>query len=134
MLFLHCSNWTIGTIVNGFAAHETLSGQKGILYGGSGHLLGLLVFTFFCFCWLGQPFPLLFQEICKLTPVFPYKAIQLLGIVVVVVWSAFWTFVLLKCMEWTVGIALSPEEEEEGLDKLEHGEKAYYQMGYLSFF
>jgi len=50
---------------------------------------------------------------------------QILGVVVGVLWAAFWTFVILKIIEVTVGLKVSEEEEERGLDAVEHNEVAY---------
>jgi Amt family ammonium transporter len=35
------------------------------------------------------------------------------------------TWVLLKVLAATVGLRVSPEEENEGLDLVDHGERAY---------
>eukprot|EP01125_Pyxidicula_operculata_P018595 TRINITY_DN6615_c0_g1_i1.p1 TRINITY_DN6615_c0_g1~~TRINITY_DN6615_c0_g1_i1.p1 ORF type:complete len:441 (-),score=66.89 TRINITY_DN6615_c0_g1_i1:28-1350(-) len=53
---------------------------------------------------------------------------QTLGIVVALVWSGFWSFVLLKILDLTVGLRVSIHEEIKGLDHAEHHEHGY---GYL---
>ncbi len=50
---------------------------------------------------------------------------QILGVVVVGVYSAFVTGILFLVLKATVGIRVSPEEETEGLDTALHGEEAY---------
>ncbi len=40
------------------------------------------------------------------------------GVVITCAWTFFWTMVLLKVMEVTVGINISVELEHEGLDKV----------------
>jgi ammonium transporter, Amt family len=50
---------------------------------------------------------------------------QLWGVGVVVVWSAVVSLVLFKLIDWTIGLRVSEEEEREGLDVSDHGEKAY---------
>ncbi len=48
--------------------------------------------------------------------------IQCLAVVVAAVWSAFWTFVICYILKRTIGLTISEEEEEKGLDLVEHGE------------
>jgi len=50
---------------------------------------------------------------------------QLIAVVVVGVYAAGVTFVLLKLINLVVGIRVSPEEEARGLDTSQHGEAAY---------
>jgi len=54
--------------------------------------------------------------------------IQLLAVVVAGVWSAFWTFVICIILKKTVGLTIGDEEEEKGLDLVEHGEFAYHNL------
>ena len=41
------------------------------------------------------------------------------------VFSAVFTFVLLKVVQWLVGLRVDQEDESLGLDLSEHGESAY---------
>ncbi len=50
---------------------------------------------------------------------------QLIAVVVVAVYAATITFILLKVINLIVGIRVSPEEEARGLDSSQHGETAY---------
>jgi Amt family ammonium transporter len=50
---------------------------------------------------------------------------QLLGVLTVIVWSAGWTFALVKIVGAVCGIRVSVEEENDGLDLATHGERAY---------
>ncbi|MDA8084141.1 MAG: ammonium transporter [Nitrospiraceae bacterium] len=50
---------------------------------------------------------------------------QVTGIAVTVVYSFVVTAVLLKLLEWTVGLRITAEEEFEGLDLSQHGESGY---------
>jgi Amt family ammonium transporter len=50
---------------------------------------------------------------------------QLLGIAVAMFLGGFWTWAILKILEKTIGIRVSPEVEDAGLDFAEHGELAY---------
>ena len=51
--------------------------------------------------------------------------IQAIAVVVVIVYSAAITWVLLKLIDITIGVRVSPEEEARGLDTTQHGEVAY---------
>jgi Amt family ammonium transporter len=44
------------------------------------------------------------------------------------VFSGTVTFVLLKLVDWTIGIRSGEAQESEGLDLVEHGEKAYHEL------
>ena len=51
--------------------------------------------------------------------------VQLLGIGVTIVWSGILTYVLLKIIDWVIGLRVSSEEENEGLDTVLHNETGY---------
>lgn len=53
--------------------------------------------------------------------------VQALGVVTVVAWCALITFVLLKLINATVGLRVSEEDESQGLDLAEHGERGYIE-------
>lgn len=53
-------------------------------------------------------------------------AIQLLGVLAVIIWSATWTFVILWCIQKWHGLRVSETVEMEGLDTHEHGENLPY--------
>ncbi|KAA5601185.1 ammonium transporter [Blastochloris sulfoviridis] len=40
-------------------------------------------------------------------------------------WSGFGSLVLLKLIDWTVGLRVTADKEREGLDLVDHGERAY---------
>jgi Amt family ammonium transporter len=50
---------------------------------------------------------------------------QVWGVMVAVVWSAVSSAIILTVLKYTIGLRVSEEVEEEGLDQAEHGEKAY---------
>jgi Amt family ammonium transporter len=52
-------------------------------------------------------------------------AIQLTGIVAVLLWSAAVSFVIVKAIQLFAGLRVSPDTEEQGLDLRVHGERAY---------
>ncbi len=51
---------------------------------------------------------------------------QLKAVAVAVVWSAIASSIVFYIIKFTVGLRSSPEAEEEGLDIVEHGERAYH--------
>jgi ammonium transporter, Amt family len=51
--------------------------------------------------------------------------IQMFGIIVVLVYTALVSYVLLKIVERLIGLRISEEEEIEGLDTVEHNERGY---------
>ena len=51
--------------------------------------------------------------------------VQLMGVVATVVWCGVLTFILLKIVDVTVGLRVTPDEETEGLDTALHGERGY---------
>lgn len=51
--------------------------------------------------------------------------VQLLGIVATIAWCAILTYVILKVLDVVVGLRVNAEDETEGLDLSDHGERAY---------
>ncbi len=51
--------------------------------------------------------------------------IQLIGLAATLIWAAAGTFIILKAVKALVGLRVDLEEEIEGLDLVEHGEKGY---------
>ena len=52
-------------------------------------------------------------------------AVQALGVAAAAAWCALMTFVILKVLSVTVGFRVSEEQESEGLDLAQHGERGY---------
>ncbi|MFU8926123.1 ammonium transporter [Acinetobacter puyangensis] len=50
---------------------------------------------------------------------------QMIGIIVTIVYSAFFTWLIFKIIDLTVGLRVSEEHEEQGLDLSDHNERAY---------
>ena len=50
---------------------------------------------------------------------------QFLGVITGIIWSAGWTFAIVKVVGAICGIRVSAEEESDGLDLATHGERAY---------
>jgi Amt family ammonium transporter len=50
---------------------------------------------------------------------------QAVGVVIVAVWSVAISFIILKAIDMTIGLRVSPEIETEGLDITTHGERGY---------
>ena len=51
---------------------------------------------------------------------------QIIGVVTIAVFSFIITFILMKLMKITVGIRITSQEEEEGIDSVSFGVKSYY--------
>ena len=50
---------------------------------------------------------------------------QIIATVITWVFAAVVSFVLLKVLDVTIGLRVTPDEEEEGLDVTQHGEEGY---------
>jgi ammonium transporter, Amt family len=50
---------------------------------------------------------------------------QTLGVLITVAWTGVVTFVVLKLVDWTIGLRVDAEAETEGLDVTEHNERGY---------
>jgi Amt family ammonium transporter len=51
--------------------------------------------------------------------------VQLLSVVVAIVYAFCITWIILKVLDWTMGLRVQQEEEVEGLDLSQHGESGY---------
>ena len=51
---------------------------------------------------------------------------QVKAVLLAIVWSAVASSIVFLIIKYTVGVRVSPEAEEEGLDIIEHGERAYH--------
>ncbi len=51
--------------------------------------------------------------------------VQAVGVVVAVVWAGGLSYIILKVIDKTIGLRVTPEEETEGLDITTHGERGY---------
>jgi len=51
--------------------------------------------------------------------------IQILAVAATAVWAFVMSVILLKTIDWVMGLRVTPEEEEIGLDLSQHGESAY---------
>ncbi len=85
---------------------------------GVGGILGTFLIAFFASKAVGDANGLFYGGASLLIP-------QIVGIVVVAVYTAVVSFALLKMVDATVGLRVSKEVEIEGLDTNLHGEKAY---------
>jgi Amt family ammonium transporter len=52
--------------------------------------------------------------------------IQLTGVITTVVWSGVVAFVAYKIVDMVIGLRVTEEQEREGLDETQHGERAYH--------
>lgn len=53
--------------------------------------------------------------------------VQLKATLVSICWSSVATFIVMYVIKYTVGLKVTEDDEEEGLDMAEHGERAYHQ-------
>ena len=53
--------------------------------------------------------------------------VQILGVAAVAIWCALATYVILKGLQATIGLRVSEDQEREGLDLSQHGERAYIE-------
>ena len=51
--------------------------------------------------------------------------IQLLSVAVAIVYAFCVTWIILKVLDWTMGLRVQQEEEVQGLDLSQHGESGY---------
>ena len=51
--------------------------------------------------------------------------IQFIGIVFTIIWCGLFTFIILRLVDNVLGLRISEEDEETGIDLSEHGEKGY---------
>ncbi|MHB8265301.1 MAG: ammonium transporter [Acidithiobacillus ferrivorans] len=51
--------------------------------------------------------------------------IQAMGVGVTIVYDAIVSFIILKAIDWTLGLRVKDEQEREGLDITQHGEQVY---------
>ncbi len=51
--------------------------------------------------------------------------VQALGVIVTIIWSGAFTWIILKLIDVTIGVRVLPEEETEGLDHVLHDETGY---------
>ena len=59
------------------------------------------------------------------TSIFNQVIIQVIGVVFTIIWCGFFTYVILKFVDNLLGLRISDENEETGIDLAEHGEKGY---------
>jgi Amt family ammonium transporter len=50
---------------------------------------------------------------------------QLWAVVTTLVWSGVVALIAFKIVDWTIGLRVAEDTEREGLDTVEHGERAY---------
>ena len=59
------------------------------------------------------------------TSIFNQVIIQVIGVVFTIIWCGFFTYIILKFVDNLLGLRISDENEEIGIDLAEHGEKGY---------
>ncbi len=84
---------------------------------GVGGILGTILLSFF-----GQK---AWGGLGLVKPMFEQLGVQLLALGVTIVWSAVATVIIMLIVKATIGLRVSREDEDKGLDLSEHGESAY---------
>ncbi len=84
---------------------------------GVGGILGTLLLAFFGQKSLGG--------LGLVKPVMAQLGVQATGLAVTIVWSAVATVVIALLVKATIGLRVTTEQENEGMDRTEHGENAY---------
>ena len=97
--------WHIDDSLDVFAVH------------GVGGILGTILLALF-----GQPS---LGGLGHVKTIGEQLGIQLLALAAVIIWTAIATIVIAWSVKATIGLRVSPEQENEGLDRAEHGENAY---------
>ncbi|MBM4387860.1 MAG: ammonium transporter, partial [Deltaproteobacteria bacterium] len=59
----------------------------------------------------------------------PLLGIQAAAIIAAYIYVVIYTFVILKIVDWTIGLRVSGEDEIAGMDQTQHGERAYNLRG-----
>lgn len=60
--------------------------------------------------------------------IFDQVKVQALAVIVTIGWSALFSYLILKAIEWTIGLRVSKDEEEQGLDIVMHEETGYHNL------
>lgn len=60
--------------------------------------------------------------------IFQQVGVQALAVVVTIIWSAVFSYVILKVFDSLIGLRVTPEEETEGLDISQHEETGYHNL------
>jgi len=84
---------------------------------GVGGILGTILLAFF-----GQKS---MGGLGLVKPVMAQFGVQATGLAVTIVWSAVATVVIALLVKATIGLRVTTEQENEGMDRTEHGENAY---------
>ena len=88
------------------------------MHGISG-ILGTLLTGIFADEWFGG------TGIVSDEGIFNQLTIQLFGIAITIIWSAFISYILFKLIDKFIGIRVSQEEETDGLDINQHDQQGY---------
>lgn len=91
-----------------------------------GGIIGALLTAVFCSPDLGGTgvYDYVANAVGEYSTAAQFKA-QSIAVVVTVIWSGLVALGAFKLIDWTMGLRVSEESEREGLDTVEHGERAY---------
>jgi Amt family ammonium transporter len=99
---IHCIGGILGALATGILVNPALGGVGGPDYTTKPGELSVLAYEFGPQMWA-----------------------QIKGVLLTIAWSGIGSFVIFKILDATVGLRVSTEQEREGLDIAEHGERAY---------
>ena len=54
--------------------------------------------------------------------------VQALAVIVTIIWSALFSYIILKLLDYTLGIRVTSDEEVQGLDIVLHEETGYHNI------
>ena len=91
---------------------------------GVGGILGMMAVGVFAFTAGGINEPT-DSETGVASLIIDQLGIQAIGVVTTIIWCGLITWLILKVVDMMVGVRVSPEEEQEGLDITMHEEKGY---------
>lgn len=60
--------------------------------------------------------------------IFEQVAVQAVGVVVTIIWSGLFSYLILKVLDKLIGLRVSPDEESQGLDNALHEETGYLDL------
>ena len=91
---------------------------------GAGGLIGILSVPVFMYAGLGEGERGIFWDGHTNTP-WLVLGYNLLGSIVIIIWSVVWSVLLFGSLYWTNMLRVSIDDEYKGMDLIKHGESAY---------
>jgi Amt family ammonium transporter len=99
---IHGVGGILGAIATGILVNPALGGSGVVDYAMNGGAGGIAAYDFGTQIWA-----------------------QLKGVLVTIAWTAIGSAILFKLVDLIIGLRVTADEEREGLDLADHGERAY---------